>query len=185
MFIIIFLKKIFIKKNKYKMNLKNETTIWKYIIITIFDILSWNLRIIGLTFSSNLLIHIFQGDIIIVTLIGSIVYLKNKYYRHHFLGLLLIVIGLFFFRNNYIINSGTIEKPVIGIICLIISQILSSIVFILEERLLKQYENSTLKLIGLEGLSGFLFYLIFLIIFQFISCNNWVDYIRENICSND
>ena len=171
MFIIIFIKKKLCLKNEVKIIFNNKFRHLKYLLITIFDIISWNLSIIGIIFLSPLLRQILEGDIIIFTLIGSIIYLKNKYYKNHYLGSALLAIGLCFIGNNYI-SKSTYENPLIGLICLIISQILSSKVYILEEKLVKEYENSILKLMGLEGLWGLLCYAIVLLIFQYIRCDN-------------
>lgn len=55
----------------------------------------------------------------------------------------------------------------------------------MEEKLLKKYNYSTLKTIGLEGIWGFLIYSILLIIFQLISCDNWNYSTKEGICFID
>ena len=121
-----------------------------------------------------------QSSIIIFTVIASIIILKSKYYKHHYLGLCLVIIGLII---NGLTEDNSGENKVLGIFLIILSQLLSSIFYIIEEKLLKTYDISPLKFVGLEGMWGSIISLFFLIIFQFIRCDNWNESIQKDICS--
>lgn len=57
-----------------------------------------------------------------------------------------------------------------GLVLLLISQLFSGGLYIVEEKLLGDYYLDPLKVVGLEGLWGLIITIIMLVIFQQINC---------------
>ena len=117
----------------------------------------------------------FRGAIIIFTCSASMIFLKSKYYRHHFFGIFVVIVGLCIVGLNAILKGDTSsgENPAFGIFLVVLSQLFSCSLFITEEKLLKGYETPPLKAVGLEGMWGVICYIFLLIIFYFIRCEEW------------
>ncbi len=97
----------------------------------------------------------------------SILFLKKKLYRHHwssvgciFLGLILV--GIAVLTGGH---SGGIDSSVFGVSILLLATVFSSGLYVVEEKLLGDYYLDPLKVVGLEGLWGFLMWCILLPIF--------------------
>lgn len=113
-----------------------------------------------------------RGMIIIVTSAFSIIFLKKKLYRHHWTSVGVIFVGVMIVGIAAIIKSnksgGSAGEKIdpLGILLLLISQLFSGGLYIVEEKLLGDYYLDPLKVVGLEGLWGLLITIIMLLIFQ-------------------
>ena len=183
--LIYYIKKFFSTENNND-EVKQKPKTKYFIILAILDILSNIIIIFNVLLINNSSPFKFLFIIIILSQIISIKLLKTEYFRHHFLAVVLSFAGLLMGEIKGIqIENNSGGYIALGIILAIGAQVSQSTHYILEEKLLKEYNYSTLKTIGLEGFWGFLIYSIILIIFQFISCENWDTTIKEAICSND
>ena len=176
-----------IEEGKEEQNQKKKPKIWYFLFPAIFDILGTTISSISLTFLPSSLYQMLRGAIIIFTCSGSIIFLKNKYFRHHFLGIFIVVVGLVIVGLNAVLfgNSSGGENPGFGIFLAVLSQVFSSLLLITEEKILKGYETPPLKAVGLEGMWGVLCYLVLLFIFYFIKCDGWPDFLKNGICIQD
>ena len=180
------------KKNNEIINLENMTEkkkakFWYFLFPALFDILGSSISSISLSFLPSSIYQMFRGAIIIFTCTASILFLKNKYYRQHFLGIVIVVIGLIIVGINAALG-GKDEfdtKIILGIFLVIISQIFSCFLFVSEEKILKNYDVPPLKAVGMEGMWGVGCYIILLFIFYFIRCESWSDILKDNICIKD
>ena len=165
---------------------KKEAKIWYFLFPAIFDILGSSINSISLSFLPSSIYQMFRGATIIFTCIASIIFLKSKYYRHHFLGIMIVITGLVIVGINAVLkgNASSGENPGFGIFLVILSQLFSSFLFVTEEKILKSYEISPLKAVGLEGMWGVLCYIVLLFIFYFIRCEEWPDFLK-NVCILD
>jgi drug/metabolite transporter (DMT)-like permease len=113
-----------------------------------------------------------RGFIIIVTAVMSIVFLKRKLYRHHWSSVAVIFTGVALVGLAAILagNSGDEEVNPLGIFLLVLAQLFTGGLFIVEEKLLGDYYLDPLKVVGLEGLWGLIITVILLPIFQVIEC---------------
>ena len=166
---------------------KKKLRIWYFLFPAIFDIMGTTISSIGLTFLPSSIYQMFRGAIIIFTCSASMIFLKSKYYRHHFFGIFVVVVGLCIVGLNAILKGDTSsgENPAFGIFLVVLSQLFSCSLFITEEKLLKGYETPPLKAVGLEGMWGVCVYLILLFIFYFINCENWPPFLQEGVCIRD
>ena len=166
--------------------IKKEPKIWYFLFPALFDILASSISSISLSFLASSIYQMFRGAIIIFTCIASILILKSKYYRHHFLGIVIVIIGLAIVGINAILNGdSSSENPSFGIFLVILSQVFSCFLFITEEKLLKGYEIPPLKAVGLEGMWGVSVYIVLLFIFYFIRCENWPKFLKDGVCIRD
>ena len=171
------------KEEKKKKKLK----IWYFLFPAIFDIMGTTNSSIGQTFLPSSIYQMFRGAIIVFTCSASIIFLKSKYYRHHFFGIFIVISGLCIVGLNAIKNgnSSSGENPAFGIFLVVLSQLFSCSLFITEEKLLKGYETPPLKAVGLEGMWGVCVYIILLFIFYFIRCESWPQFLQDGICIKD
>ena len=173
------------KKNEEENEPKKHIKFWNFLLLAVLCIISNILKIFILAYLIESIYEMFNGLLIISTFIASILYLKNKYYRHHTLSICLIVLGMSltgFYSNK---AEGVNKNIGLGIVLIILEKIVIGIFFILEEKILKNYNYNSLKLVGLEGMWGLIIYFVLLILFQLISCNNWKDFNRENFCTEN
>ena len=77
-------------------------------------------------------------------------------------------------------SSGS-SSPVLGIILLLVSQLFTGTMFIVEEKLLSQYYLDPFKVVGTEGMWGVLYYLTLLPFMQLIHCSG--DQGLEKLCN--
>lgn len=112
-----------------------------------------------------------------------------KLFRHHYLSLVLIIIGLVLVglsqvfypsptSNEEASGSDAAGHMVIGVIVLIIGQALGSLSYIFEEKFLSDYADvHPLIVVGWEGIWGTLILVLMLLVMQFIPCNS------DSLCS--
>ena len=187
-----------LKEGRFKKNVKSEKLIqsekekkqpkiWYFLFPALFDIMGTTISSISLTFLPSSIYQMLRGAIIIFTCSGSMLFLKSKFYRHHFFGIFIVVIGLCIVGLNAILNgnNATGENPAFGIFLAILSQVFSSLLLITEEKLLKGYETPPLKAVGLEGMWGVCVYIILLFGFYFIKCDEWPEFLQNGVCIRD
>ena len=175
-------------ENNPTINLKPKAKIWYFLFPAVFDILGSSISSISLSFLPSSIYQMFRGAIIIFTCTASILFLKNKYYRHHFLGICIVVVGLIIVGVNAALSGSSDQfdsKIVLGIFLVVLSQVFSCMLFISEEKILKKYDVPPLKAVGMEGMWGVACYIILLFIFYFIRCESWYDILKNNVCIED
>ena len=123
-----------------------------------------------------------RATLIIFTAMFSVIILKMKLFRHHYLSLVLITIGLVLVGLSQAIdqsktakeeaeNSNGDSSMMIGVIVLIIGQVLGSLSYIFEEKFLSDYADvHPLIVVGWEGIWGTLILVLMLLVMQFIPC---------------
>ena len=168
-------------------NKKKKAKFWYFLFPALFDILGSSISSISLSFLPSSIYQMFRGAIIIFTCTASILFLKNKYYRQHFLGICIVVIGLIIVGVNAAMGGKEEfdSKIILGIFLVTLSQVFSCFLFVSEEKILKNYDVPPLKAVGMEGMWGVGCYIILLFIFYFIRCEDWYDILKDNICIKD
>ena len=166
---------------------KKKAKFWYFLFPALFDILGSSISSISLSFLPSSIYQMFRGAIIIFTCTASILFLKNKYYRQHFLGIVIVVIGLIIVGINAALGGKDEfdSKIILGIFLVTLSQVFSCFLFVSEEKILKNYDVPPLKAVGMEGMWGVGCYIILLFIFYFIRCEDWYDILKDNICIKD
>ena len=166
---------------------KEEAKFWYFLIPATFDLFGSSINSISLTYLPPSVYQMFRGAMIIFTVIGSKFFLGNKYYNHHILGMCIVIFGLLIVGLNAIFQKKETEekdkkdKPLVGIILVLTSQVFSCMLYISEEKLIKKYNAHPLKVTGTEGCWGIFLYIILLIIFYQIRCDSWGN-IKDYLC---
>ena len=139
-----------------------------------FDMVGSTLMNVALTMIPASVYQMLRGMIIIVTAVMSILFLKRKLFRHHWTSVGIIFVGVALVGLAAVLKSqeegANSEIKPIGLVLLVVAQLFSGGMLIVEEKLLGDYYLDPLKVVGLEGLWGFLITVILLPIFQQINC---------------
>ena len=158
-----------------QLGLKTDITPLLLAIPAMFDTVASSLLFVALTKTAASVYQMMRGLIVFFTAMFSIAFLRRRLYRHHVTSLLLIVGGVALVGAGPIVLDTDTDgetSEMLGIILIIISQVFHGFMFITEEKLFSKYYLKPLKVVGFEGLWGFLVYVIILIIFQQIDCHN-------------
>ena len=153
----------------------------------IFDLTGTSLMTFGLTMVSGSAYQMLRGSLIIFTFLLSLYYLKNKHNFNHYLGVIIIIIGLFLVGLSAYLNKNenNSKDSILGIFLIIFSNIFIAIQYIYEENIVKNYDCHPFKLVGFEGCFGMIYSIFLIIIFYFIKCNKFSQNFKENFCSFD
>lgn len=147
------------------------------------DLFATTLNTFGLTYLATSMFQMMRGLELFFVCLWSTIFLKNPLYRHAVLGVGTLIFGLSLVGLNAVIyNEQTSKNPIVGILLLCGSQFFSSTEYVFQEKFIKHYEVHPFQLVGFEGLWGALMYSILLIIFQYVSCDEWSDSLRKGIC---
>lgn len=165
-----------------KKGLKTNINVLLLAIPACFDVCASTLMFLGLTMIAASIYQMMRGLIVFVAAILSIIFLKRRFYRHHWTSLALVVGGVALVGASPILYPDPNEQKqgsnsaVFGIILVIIAQFFAGGLMISEEKLLGNYYLHPLKVVGWEGFWGCTIYIILLIIMYFIPCSN------TNVC---
>ena len=164
------------KKTQMEIHLISIPAIFEF-----FSTAVGNLSYVNLSASISTM---FDGGNTIGVFLLSIFFLKNKHSKYNFIGVGLILLGLFFISLSAI-NDDSQETDLfetfVGILCCLLCNVFSSFHSIAEEYLLKTRFCHPIKLIGFEGLFGIIFSIFFILAFDQVKC----PIIIESICIKD
>ena len=132
------------------------------------DFLASTLMFIALTMCPPSVYQMMRGIITVITALLSIIFLKKQQYRHHWTGLVCIILGVAEVGFIAILYEDDTEESAsggsvaIGIILLLISQLFAGSMFIIEEYFVGDYYFDPMKVVGTEGMWGVCYYLFLL-----------------------
>lgn len=143
------------------------------------DICGTTLMNLALVMTPASVYQMMRGMIVPIAAIMSIVFLGKKQYRHHWLGIFLIVSGVVsvgvvsVLSQNQKGNADNSETTsttesgsiVTGLILLLLSQCFTGILFISEEVILSNYYLDPFQVVGTEGMWGLGIYMFLLALF--------------------
>ena len=159
----------------------------------ICDIIATTLMNAGLLFVVASIYQMTRGAIVLFVGVFSVVFLKRKLYLYQWFALFTVVLGVAIvglagalFRDHKAVAS-TVEvvshtvvrqvtemvqhpdvlRTIIGVCVIAIAQIFSAFQFVLEEFILEKYALEALKVVGWEGIFGFSFTSIAMIVMYF------------------
>jgi hypothetical protein len=141
-----------------------------------FDFTASTLMFVALTMTPASVYQMMRGSVTVITAVLSMIFLKRKQYRQHWVGLACIVIALAMVGAVSIIYSDGEDSNVngsvaLGIILILIAQFFAAALFIVEEYFIGDYYLDPLKVVGTEGMWGTLYFLIALPIMQVVQCS--------------
>jgi drug/metabolite transporter (DMT)-like permease len=147
--------------------------IFVFIIPSSFDFTASTLMFVGLALSAPSVYQMMRGFIMVVVALYSIIFLKIRLFRHQYLGVLCALIGVVIVGlASVIYESSSASNPVLGVIIIVLAQFFAGGVFVSEQLFLENVVVHPLQAVGIEGMTGFGYYLILLPIFNLIPCSN-------------
>jgi hypothetical protein len=143
-----------------------------------FDLVGSTLTFIGLVLSAASIFQMMRGFIIVIVAVNSVIFLNKKLYQHQILGAGLATFGVGIVGATSILyQSPSAPNPILGIIFILVAQFFHGFMFVSEELFLGKINIDPLHAVGIEGVCGFLYYLILLPVLYFIPCS-------EEFCIN-
>ena len=142
------------------------------------DFTGSTLMFIALTMVPASTYQMMRGFINVITPLLSVIFLKAKLHRHHWTAVAMILLGVAevgFVAVHYSGDDGSeglVGSVGVGIVLILIAQLFTGTMFIVEEKLLGDYYLDPMKAVGLEGMWGLSYYMLLLPIMQAIKCTN-------------
>ena len=163
----------------------NQPSIFLLAIPASCDFIASTLLAFALLNMATSVYQMFRGGLVLVTALLSVIFLGRKQYRHHLLGLFIVFISIFLIglagMVNHVPDANTRSTTFLGISMMGLSLLFTGVQFIVEEVFLSKYKMNPLKVVGLEGMWGSVFYLVALIIIQNIRCDSFFG--KVDVCS--
>ena len=128
---------------------------------------------LGLVLSAPSVYQMIRGFIMVVVALYSILFLKLILFRHQILGVVFAFIGVCLVGlASVLYEASSAKSPVLGLVVITISQFFAGGHFVVEQLFLENLVVHPLQAVGIEGMSGFCYFLIALPIFNLIPCSN-------------
>ena len=137
------------------------------------DVLATTLMMIGLELTGVSVYQMLRGVIVVVVAFYSVLFLRKRLYQHQVLGVVMIFVGV------GIVGVGSIwlvkshaSNPALGAFLILLGQLVAGAIFVLEEQFFSEIPVPPLKAVGVEGLSGCIYFAFLLPILYLIPCYN-------------
>ena len=151
----------------------NNFLLW---IPALCDMLGTSLMYLGLGLTDASVFQMLRGSVVVFTATFSVFFLKRKQYAYHWVGVALVVVGAAIVGTQGEIckpeggSSSTTDasKAAIGNIIIVLAQIVVATQMVIEEKLISDANLPALKVVGLEGLFGFITLSILLVVMYFV-----------------
>jgi len=147
-----------------------------FAIPSICDLLGTTLMNVGLFYTDASVYQMLRGILVVFNAILAIIFLKQKLYPHHFIGIVLIVIGTALVGlTSFLYKKGgdhAAKNPVLGNALVIAAQLIAAVMMITEEKILTKYPAKPLQVVGWEGFWGLSFVTVLLFILYWIPGND-------------
>lgn len=132
------------------------------------DFLAVPLMNVGLILCDASVYQMMRGGLIFITAIFSIIFLKTRLFRHHWVAQVFIIGGIILVGASSIESSNSSPSVILGIVLLMLSQFSSAIHWIIEEKILTSYYIHPFRMVGFEGISAVCMSIITILIIQLI-----------------
>ena len=120
------------------------------------DLMASTINTFGLTYLTTSMYQMMRGLELFFVCLWSRIFLKNPIYRHAYLGIGSLILGLAIVGLNSIIfkkdNESVAKNPAVGIILMCTSQFFSSTEYVIQEKFIKHFDVHPFQLVGFEGL---------------------------------
>lgn len=144
------------------------------------DLCGSTLMMIGLGLTYASVYQMLRGSIVVVVALYSVLFLKRKLFRHHYLGVAFVTGGVVVVGVGSIFvggSSSNASNPTLGAILIVVAQFVEGWVFVIEEKFFRDIKVPPLLAVGTEGCSGLFYFCILLPIFYAIPCYD------QSLCS--
>lgn len=166
-------------------NERSTPLVW--ILPAVLDLLSTSLLYISLNMTSAASFQMFRSSLILFTGLLSVLVLRTKLRPYHWIGMVIIMTGLIVIGSgDFKTNENLHWKATLGDALVLVSQLLTAMQVIAEEKLLKKFNVDPLKAAGWEGLFGFMIMSAAFIPMYYIPISPWHSFttsVQENYTS--
>jgi len=130
---------------------------WVFFIPAMCDMTATSIMYIGLSLTYASVYQMLRGSVVIFTGIFSVVFLKRRLQSFHWVGMVLVLIGLAFVGLSSVVGSSSDDSapdPILGDILVVAAQLIVATQMVVEEKFVAKYDVEPLYAVGLEGLFG-------------------------------
>lgn len=124
------------------------------------DVTATSMMYIGLTMTPASQFQMLRGSIMIFVGLLSVVFLKKKLEWFRWTGMAVIFVGILMVGGADFMETGDedsgMSKAVIGDIIIVCAQVVAACQFVYEEKYIAKYNVHPLKVVGSEGVFGFI-----------------------------
>ena len=126
-----------------------------------------SLKNITLTMIATSVTQMLRSSVVVFSALLALIFLKKKLYRHHVSSIVVIVIGISLGGLSQVLDSEEgIQLQPLGVIIVLVAQMFGATGYVIEEKFLGEFEDYDPYLMaGVEGVWGFLMWMMLLPIF--------------------
>jgi len=149
-----------------------------FVLPALCDMTGTSCMYIGLTLTSASIYQMLRGSVVIFTGILSVLFLKNKQYKFHWLGMLLVLVGTILVGVASIIDpddddsdsdsSSSTSKTIMGNGLVVFAQVLTAFQMVVEEKFIVAQDVMPIGVVAFEGCFGFTIISCLLVVFYFL-----------------
>lgn len=143
------------------------------------DVTATCMMYIGLTMTTAEQFQMLRGSIMIFVGLLSVIFLKKKLEWFRWAGMAVIFVGIlmvggadFMPSDSETADSSGVSDAVIGDIIIVCAQVVAACQFVYEEKYIAKYNSHPLKVVGSEGVFGFITLVIIQIVLYFLPVYN-------------
>jgi drug/metabolite transporter (DMT)-like permease len=128
-----------------------------FLVPSLCDLAATTCQNIGLIFTNVSVFQMLRGTVVVINGIFSVIFLKNKLYPHHWVGMLLIATGIGIVGASSVFFSGktmAARNPLLGNVFVVGAQVLAASQYVVEEKFVSKYNAAPLQVVGWEGFMG-------------------------------
>mmetsp|Transcript_10464 Transcript_10464/g.15298 ORF Transcript_10464/g.15298 Transcript_10464/m.15298 type:complete len:386 (-) Transcript_10464:20-1177(-) len=140
----------------------------------LLDLLGTTMLNFGLVLTYASVYQMLRGSVVVMNAIMSVVFLKHKLYPHHWVGIILIMIGLLVVGSTSLVygTGDNARNPIVGNILVVVSCTFAAAQFVIEEKIMTFYSAEPLEFVGWEGYWGLSWTVVVLFAMFFIEGND-------------
>lgn len=131
------------------------------------DMTATSVMYVGLTLTTPSNYQMLRGCVVVFTGLMSWIFLKRKLYLHHWIGMLLVVVGTAVVGMAGLVcksDGGGARNQAVGNLLVVLAQIVVSVQMVIEEKFIGGHKIPALQVVGWEGIFGFCMLFFVLII---------------------
>jgi drug/metabolite transporter (DMT)-like permease len=114
-----------------------------------------------------------KGLVVVVVALYSVIFLHRRLYRHQVFGVVFVFVGVVIVGvGSVFMDTGDERNPALGAILIVAGQFIGGANWVIEEKFFGDIVVPPLQAVGIEGLSGLIYFAILLPIFYYIPCYN-------------
>lgn len=137
------------------------------------DLVSTAIMLVGLGLTTASVYQMLKGLVVVVVALYSVIFLHRRLYRHQVFGVVFVFVGVVIVGvGSVFMDSGDERNPALGAILIVAGQFIGGANWVIEEKFFGDIVVPPLQAVGIEGLSGLIYFAILLPIFYYIPCYN-------------